>query len=220
MTRGAPLPEKWDHEADIIVIGSGTAGLPAAIVAAEGGAKVTVLELMPMTAPSLGLINVGPAFAGTDVQKEQGINDSPEEYYKDGVELAKGDPEIWRAFADNQLDCYYWGQEIGMNYGKDLFPPPGHRIKRGIWKKGSEMVRVLEKTAKARGVDIKYSHRATRLVSDINTGRVLGVKVKVKEEEQSFKAKKAVIIGTGGFGRNKEMVEEYGPYFKDWLPTM
>ena len=96
MTRGAPLPKKWDHEADVIVIGSGTAGLPAAIVAAEGGAKVMVMELMPMTAPSLGLINVGPAFGGTDVQKEQGINDSPEEYYKDGVELAREEklPEL------------------------------------------------------------------------------------------------------------------------------
>lgn len=220
MTRGAPLPKKWDYEADIIVIGAGTAGLPAAIVAADGGAKVAVLEWLPMAAPSLGLINVGPAFAGTDVQKEQGINDSPEEYYKDGTELAKGDPEIWRAFADKQLDCYYWCQEIGMNFGKDLFPPPSHRLKRGIWKKGPEMVRTLEKTAKAKGVDIKYSHRAIRLIADKDTGRVLGVKVKVKDEEQNFKAKKAVIIGTGGFGRNKEMVEEYGPYFKDWLPTM
>ena len=126
---------------------------------------MAVVELLPYAAPSLGLINVGPAFAGTDVQKEQGIEDSPEEYYKDGVELAHGDPEMWRVFADNQLKAYYWCKEIGMNLGKDLFPPPGHRIKRGMWKKGPEMVRTLEKTAKAKGVDIKYSHRALRLIS-------------------------------------------------------
>ncbi|MFC1867282.1 FAD-binding protein [Thermodesulfobacteriota bacterium] len=221
MTKGAPVPETWDYEADIIVVGAGTAGFPAAIVAADAGAKVVLLELLPMTAPSLGLINVGPAFAGTDVQKELGIEDSPEEYYKDGVELAHGDPELWRVFADNQLDTYYWCQEIGMNFGKDLFPPPGHRIKRGIWKKGTEMTRALEKTAKAKeNIDIKFSHRATRLITDPDTGRVLGLKVKVKDAEQNFKAKKAVILATGGFGRNKEMVEEYGPYFKDWLPTM
>lgn len=220
MARVSTIPEKWDYEADVIVVGAGTAGFPAAIAATDAGAKVVILELLPYAAPSLGLINVGPAFAGTDVQKEQGIEDSPEEYYKDGVELAEGDPELWRAFADKQLDAYYWCQEIGMNFGKDLFPPPGHRIKRGIWKKGPEMVRTLEKTAKAKGVDIKYSHRATRLISDLNTGRVLGLKVKVKEKEQNFKAKKAVILGTGSFGRNKEMVEEYGPYFVDWLPTM
>ncbi len=215
------MPKKWDYEADIVVVGAGTAGLPAAWVAAEAGAKVCVLELLPYTAPSLSLINVGPAFAGTDVQKELGINDSPDEYYKDGVELAKGDPVLWRVFADNQLETYYWCQQIGMGFGKALFSPPGHRIKRGIWKKGPEMTRTLEKAAKDKGVDIKFSHRALRLIVDPQTHRILGLKVKVKEkEEQSFKAKKAVILATGGFGRNPELVAEFGPTFINWLPTM
>lgn len=219
MTRGAAKPDNWDYEADILIIGAGTAGFPAAIAAADGGAKVAILELLPMAAPSLGVINVGPAFAGTDIQKEQGVDDSPEKFYADGVELALGDPDLWKAFTDNQLDCYKWSQDIGIDYGKDLFAAPGHRVKRAIWKKGPGMVRVLEKTAKARGVDIKYSHRAKRLIIDSDTSRVIGMKVEVKNEEKNFKANKAVIIATGGFGRNKEMVEEYGPYFKDWLPT-
>jgi len=216
-----PVPEKWDYETDIIVVGAGTAGLPAAIIAKDAGAEVVVLELLPMLAPSLPLINVGPAFAGTDVQKEQGIPDSPDEYYKDGVELANGDPVLWRTYVDNQLDTYYWCQEIGMNLGKDLFPPPGHRIKRGIWKKGSEMLRALEKTAKEKGIEIKLQHRAVRLITDPKTDRVVGLKVKIKDkEEQNFKARKAVILTTGGFGRNPELVGEFGPYFLDWLPTM
>ncbi len=215
------VPKKWDYEADIVVVGAGTAGLPAAIEAKDAGAKVILLEILPHCAPSLGLINVGPAFAGTDVQKELGIEDSPEEYYKDGVELAKGDPEMWRSFADNQLETYYWCQKIGMNFGKELMTPAAHRRKRGIWKKGADMVRILEKTCKEKGVDLRFSHRATRLITDPTTGRVIGVKVKVKDkEEQNFKAKKAVILATGSFGRNRDMVEEYGPYFIDWLPTM
>jgi fumarate reductase flavoprotein subunit len=215
------IPERWDYESDIIVVGAGTAGLPAAWAAADAGAKVCILELLPYTAPSLSIINVGPAFAGTDVQKEQGIDDSPEEFYRDGVELAKGDPVIWRAFTDNQLETYYWCQQIGMGLGKQLFAPPSHRRKRGIWKKGAEMTRVLEKAARDKGVEIKFLHRATRLIVDPPARRVLGLKVKVKEkEEQNFRAKKAVILTTGGFGRNKELVAEYGPYFLDWLPTM
>jgi fumarate reductase flavoprotein subunit len=215
------VPDKWDYESDIIVVGAGTAGLPAAWVAADKGAKVCVLELLPYAAPSLSLINVGPAFAGTDVQKELGIDDSPEDYYKDGVELAKGDPELWRVFADNQLETYYWCQQIGMGFGKELFAPPAHRKKRGIWKKGTEMTRVLEKAAKEKGVEILFSHRAERLIVDPPTRRVLGLKVKVKDkEEKYFKAKKAVILTTGGFGRNPELVAEYGPEFVNWLPTM
>jgi flavocytochrome c len=215
------IPKKWDYEADVVVVGGGTVGLPAAWVVADAGLKAVVLELLPYLAPSLSVINVGPVFAGTDVQKEMGIDDSPEEYYKDGVELGKGDPALWRVLADNQLDTYYWCQKIGMGFGKDLFSPPGHRIMRGIWKKGTEMTRCLEKAVKDKGIEIKFSHRATRLISDPSTGRVLGLKVKVKDKEElNFRAKKAVILGTGGFGRNPELVAEYGPYFIDWLPTM
>jgi len=215
----APIPKKWDYEADVIIVGAGTGGLPAAIVAAEAGAKVAVLELMSYCAASLALINVGPAFAGTDLQKEQGIEDSPEQYYKDGIKLAKGVPELWRVFADNQLDTYYWCKKIGMKFG-ELFAPPAHTRKRGIFAKGSDMLRCLEKEAEKKGVEILFLHRATRLITDPQTGRVLGFKVRVKDKIQDFKAKRAVILTTGGFGRNREMVEEYGPEFVDWIPTM
>jgi len=213
--------KKWDYEADVIIVGAGTAGLPAAVVAAEAGANVAILELMSYCASSLALVNVGPAFAGTDVQKEQGVDDSPEQYYKDGVELAKGVPEMWRVYTDNQLDTYYWCKKIGVKFG-ELFAPPAHTRKRGFFVKGSDMLRVLEKTAKEKGVEILFLHRAIRLITDPQTGRVLGLKVRLKDskEEKNFKAKRAVIITSGGFGRNREMVEEYGPEFVDWVPTM
>jgi fumarate reductase flavoprotein subunit len=214
------IPKKWNHRADIIIVGAGTAGLPAATIAAEEGAKVTVLELMSYCASSLALVNVGPAFAGTDVQKEQGIDDSPEQYYQDGVALAKGLPEIWRTYTDNQLDTYNWCKKIGVKFG-ELFAPPAHTRKRGFFVKGSDMLRCLENAAKEKGVEILFLHRATRLIADPQTGRVLGLKVKAKDKpEQNFKANKAVILTPGGFGRNREMVEEYGPHFVDWLPTM
>ncbi len=215
------IPKKWDYEADIIVVGAGTAGLPAATVAAEAGAKVAVLELMSYCASSLALVNVGPAFAGTDIQKEQGVDDSPEQYYKDGVELAKGVPELWKVYTENQIDTYYWCKKIGVKFG-ELFAPPAHTRRRGFFVKGSDMLRVLEKAAKEKGVEILFLHRATRLMTSPRTGRVLGLKVRAKDSkaEKNFKAKKAVIITSGGFGRNREMVEEYGPEFVDWVPTM
>jgi len=214
-----PIPDKWDYEADVIVVGAGTAGLPAAIVAAEAGAKVTVLELMSYCASSLAIIGVGPAFAGTDEQKAAGIEDSPEQYYKDGVELAKGDPELWKVYTDNHLDVYRWCKEIGMEWG-ELFAPPGHSVKRGFWAKGSDMLKCLERTAKQKGVETLFLHRATRLITDPRTGRVLGLKVRVKDKTQDFKAKRAVVLATGGFGQNKEMVREYGPEYIDCVPHM
>ena len=108
------LPEQWSYEADVVIVGAGNAGLPAAIMAADAGAKVAVLESMSYCASSLALVQVGPAFAGTDVQKAEGIDDSPELFYRDGMEKAKGLPEMWRLFTDYQLDTYYWCKKLGL----------------------------------------------------------------------------------------------------------
>ena len=124
MTAYTLVPDKWDYEADVLVVGAGTAGFPAAIAVADAGDKVAILELLPQTAPSLALINVGPAFAGTPEQKEQGIDDSPHQYFLDGTEMAKGDPGLWKAFTDNQLETYEWGKTIGIDWGKELQPVP------------------------------------------------------------------------------------------------
>lgn len=218
MTRVEVL-EKWDYEADVIVVGAGTAGLPAAIAAKEAGAKVAVLELMSHCGGSLAMIEVGPSFAGTDLQKKQGVEDSPEQYYRDGLNIAKGTPELWRVFADHQLDTYKWCKEIGMKFD-ELFPPPTHTAIRAIWAKGRDMVRCLERAARERNVEIMFLHRATRLISDPETSKVLGLKVRVKNEVHNFKAKRAVILTTGGFGHNREMVQEYGPAFVNCLPLM
>ena len=131
------VPHDWAHEADVLVVGAGSSGLPSAIMAADSGVKVTVLEIMSYCASSLSLIQVGPAFAGTDVQKEEGIDDSPELFYRDGVEKAKGAPEMWRLFADYQLDTYYWCKALGMKFG-GVVAPPGHSAKRGFFIQSDE----------------------------------------------------------------------------------
>lgn len=213
------LPQKWDYEADVIVVGAGTAGLPAAIAATEAGAKAAVLESISHCGGSLHLIEVGPSFAGTDLQKKEGIEDSPEQYCRDGINIAKGTPELWRVFADHQLDTYEWCKEIGMKFG-ELWPPPTHTAIRAMWAKGNKMVQSLEKAARMRGVEILFLHRATRLISDPKTGRILGLKVTAKDKVRNFKANKAVILATGGFGRNREMVQEYGPAFVNCVPMM
>jgi fumarate reductase flavoprotein subunit len=213
------LPKRWDYETDVIVVGAGTAGLPAAIMAADAGAKVAVLESMSYCASSLALVEVGPAFAGTDVQEAEGIHDSPELFYRDGMDKAKGWPEMWRLFTDYQLDTYYWCMKLGLKFD-DLFSVPRHSAKRGFFINALEWLQSMESAARERGVEILFLHRGMRLIRDPHTNRVVGLKVASRGKIENFKARKAVILATGGFGRNRDMIMEYGPDYSDCAPIM
>jgi len=87
-----PVAKHWDHKTDVLILGGGTAGLPAGIAVKEAGLRATVLELTGSCGGSGKMIGVGGAFAGTKFQKKLGIKDSPNLLYKDGVEIAGGLP--------------------------------------------------------------------------------------------------------------------------------
>jgi succinate dehydrogenase/fumarate reductase flavoprotein subunit len=113
-------PAKWDREADVVVIGSGATGLPAAIVAREAGASVILVEaetdIGGHAITSGGNIPLG---GGTSVQKKYGIDDSPDLLFRDLTDWSVVEPngfpdyryndrEIIRAFADNSASAFEW----------------------------------------------------------------------------------------------------------------
>jgi fumarate reductase flavoprotein subunit len=216
------VPEKWDHETDVLIIGGGTAGIPAGIAVIEAGSKATLLELTSSCGGSGRMIGVGAAFAGTDFQKKTGIEDSPDVLVRDGVEVAGGSPELWRVYADNQIETFNWLESIGCPPESDFcVPGGGHRIRRIHRYVGSKVMSAIYKQAKEKGVEILFKHRATRLIWSENKGRVLGAKVSLKDKDMiNICAKKAIILATGGFGRNRDMLREYGQRFVDCPPMM
>ena len=113
-----PPPRKWQREADVVVIGSGATGLPAAIVAREAGASVIVVEaekdIGGHAITSGGNVPLG---GGTSAQKKYGIEDSPDLLFRDLTDWSVVEPngfpdyryndrEIIRAFADNSVATY------------------------------------------------------------------------------------------------------------------
>lgn len=207
------VPEKWDDEADVVVVGAGNAGLPAAITVTDKGAKVIVLETWGAPASSLAYMGGGGFFAGTDLQKEQGIDDSPDKFFEEVIRKTEGSPELWRVVADRQLEAYEWLKKIGVK-PVTVFLAPGHDVTRIVRFEGHgpRLFKILRKTAEQKGIEILCKHRGERLIVDPATGRVVGIRARHNDKALDFKAKKAVILATGGYIMNRDMVKEYGPY--------
>ncbi len=115
-----PAPDRWDEEADVVVIGSGASGLPAAIIAREAGASVILVEaesdIGGHAITSGGNVPLG---GGTSAQKQYGIEDSPDLVFRDHTDWSVVQPngfpdyryndrEIVRAFADHNVATYDW----------------------------------------------------------------------------------------------------------------
>src|SRR5438093_10741718 len=126
----------WDLEADVIVIGSGAAALPAAIRAVEGGATVIVVEtnydVGGHAIISGGHMALG---GGTSAQKKYGIADSPDTVFSDltdwSIVQPNGSPDfryndraVMRAFADHCALTYEFLLANGVEF-KDV-PPENH----------------------------------------------------------------------------------------------
>src|SRR5262245_63486845 len=118
----------WHSEADVVVIGSGATGIPAAIVAREAGASVILVEAQPHLGGH-AIISGGniPLGGGTSAQKKHGIEDSPDLVFQDltdwSVVQSNGFPdyryndrEIVRAFADNNVATYDWLVAHGVTF--------------------------------------------------------------------------------------------------------
>ena len=99
----AKIPEKWDIETDVVVLGTGASGLVAAICAHDEGAKVTILEKAGTIGGATAVSGGFPWIPNNHLEKEIGIADSREEALTYMKFIADGqvDDELVEAFIDN-----------------------------------------------------------------------------------------------------------------------
>lgn len=211
------------QEYDVVVVGSGGAGLSAAIEAAEANKSVVIVEKMP-TVGGNTLISGGEMNApGNWVQKDLGIEgDSVESYYEDTLKGGDnvGDPKMVRIMAEHALESAEWlRDDIKVEFLDDqLFQFGGHSYKRAlipVGHTGQEMITKLKAKVDELQIPIILDTRATELIQD-DSGKVTGVKANYKEEDDiTFNANDAVILTTGGFGSNIEMRKKYNPEYDE-----
>ena len=75
------IPTKWDEEADVVIAGYGSTGLPAAIEACDAGAKVLIIDKNDWPGGDMRRCGGAIAQAGSIVQKALGIEDSQQAFF-------------------------------------------------------------------------------------------------------------------------------------------
>ncbi len=215
-----PTPDEgFDLSVPVLIIGSGAAGMVAALSAREAGGDVLVVEAdaapSGSTALSAGLI---PA-AGTRFQAEAGIEDAPDLFAADIQRKAKGEnPEALVALlagtAGRVIDDLADRYDLPFSVVDD-FDYPGHSRRRmhGLpTRSGQELIDRLRSTCEAAEIDIICDRRAEVLF--VEGDRITGVEVTTPEGVERIGCD-ALILACNGFGGNREMVEQHMPEIGD-----
>lgn len=205
--------EATDQETDIVIIGAGGAGLTAAIEAAEAGADVIVLEQMPVIGGNTNKATGGMNASETSVQEEKGIEDSNEVFYEDtfkgGHEL--NDPKLLSRMVEDSAEALDWVNSHGTDLNDVSYSggATNSRIHKPLDGSavGPLIIEKLAASLNELGVPIMLRSEVVKINEE--NGRVTGVDVETFDGQTFTVTADAVIIATGGFGANFELIGEY-----------
>lgn len=205
-------------EVDVVVAGAGLAGLTAAVTAADAGASVVLLEKTARAGGSLSLAGGNFVSVNSAIGKEYGIDDNKEAtmaYWQWCVDQSydpnTGYPNMERleTLLDNVDGILTWMKDHGVPFykGSDV----GAQTVAKIYTdgKGAAVTAALEKAALEAGVTILYETPAVEIVME--DGKAVGLKAQSATEDITVKASKGVMLATGGFGANFELLGEWVP---------
>jgi succinate dehydrogenase/fumarate reductase flavoprotein subunit len=226
---------RWDHSADVVVVGAGPAGLPAAIAALDHGASVIVIDVN-FDIGGRGMLSGGRVQVGGGhaLQKKLGIQDSAEQIFQDWVrhdhnESRFSDRELVRVFADENVSMYDFLIENGVEFIEEpiqspdastvprIFVAKEWHIPSGVIaphrnRNGSGLVRRLEESARRKGAQILLKHKMTGIIREHdNARRVQGITAVNGATAVNLRARKGVVIATGGHIGNVNFRRMFDP---------
>ncbi|MCB5952874.1 flavocytochrome c [Enterococcus sp. BWT-B8] len=215
-------PSKLEDEYDIVIVGAGGAGMAAALSAKEAGMNPVIFEKMPFAGGNTLKSSGGMNASETKFQKEQGIEDSNDLFYEDTLTGGKGtnDKELLRYLVDNSAAGIEWLDSMGItldniSYSGGASVKRIHRPTDGS-AVGTYLVAGLIRNIHEQEIPIFVNSTVTKI--NEKDGKVTGVEVDVEGETKTVSGD-ALIITTGGYGSNKEMIEKYRPDLKGYVST-
>ncbi len=211
-----------DKTYDLIVCGAGTAGIPATIFAARRGARVLVVEAAPEVGGTLHIAQGQISAAGTRLQAEKGIEDSPDRHYDDIVEITEGrtNKPFARLIADNAADTLHWLLDIGWRPLPEhpvLFGLRPYSVPRTYWgpEAGVSLVKALkpvfDEAVAQHDVTLLTDTEVVDLVRD-DDGNVTGVVTRGKDGTTASHGGRYVLLTTGGFAGGHDFFKEATGY--------
>jgi urocanate reductase len=224
---------RWDRTADVVIVGAGASGLPAAIMARDRGVTVIVIDanhdIGGHAMLSGGRVPLG---GGTSHQKKYGIEDSADRVYLDHTnhkesEFRYADRDLVRIWADENVPTFEFLIENGVKFVDvkpsvvnegtvprlvvaQVYSPDFNETING--SPGSGVVRPLEKSARAKGAEILLNHKMTKIIRENPaSGKVLGITARVDDKDINIQARKGVIVATGGHTSNVAFRRMFDP---------
>ena len=239
----------WDDETDVLVIGLGAAGASASLEATAAGADVLAVECASggggTSATSHGQFYLG---GGTPIQQACGFEDSPDEMFAYLMASCGPGPDEAkiRMFCDHSVEHFHWLVDHGVKFKASFYAdgtdpmtddslsytgnelahpwcelarpaPRGHTVAHEGPSGGRLMQSLLAAIGSA-GVRVLPDTRCQTLVVDRNRG-VVGAVVRSVGQQRCLRARRGVVLATGGFIQNAEMVARHAPRVQACMPT-
>jgi fumarate reductase flavoprotein subunit len=204
---------------DLIVVGSGLAAHRAALLAIEHGASVLMLEKMPSIGGSTVMSGGSFAFAGTDLQREAGIDDDADRLRRDLLAVGGGesDPALVDRYVEGQLDEYRFLLGAGAQFGPVQLSS-GQSVPRSHPAHPRTVLNLLHaKLTASANATVWLGARATRLRRSNAAGPIDEVLVERGGEQSVVRARHGVILATGGFSRGEDLLKLFVPSIRGAL---
>ncbi|MCX5814097.1 MAG: FAD-binding protein [Proteobacteria bacterium] len=216
MTVNLQQVPKWDHISDVVVIGYGAAGANAAIAAHDAGAKIIILEKMPMAGG-----NSGVCFGAMAIPN--GIPEAIDYYRK--LSFGTVDEDMLQGFAEAMVGVYDLLDKLGAQHKP---PIKWHSTFPALQKanlstfrfnpSGKDGFEFLSGLVRKRGIKAMLKTSAQSLVQSCETGDIVGVKAESEGKEIYIKARRGVVLSCGGYENNPEMFGYYNfPGLRDFI---
>ena len=200
-----------NEKTDIVIVGGGLAGLAAANALVKKGVKPIVLEKLPFLGGA-GLFPEGSLGVNTRYQKEHGIKTTVQQVLDAGLQYHhfRADPAVLRVLIEGSKDTIDEIADMGIQFRgiRTMYGPEESLMTWHLFKGGAAaVIEKFIKNIEARKGTILTETTAKRLI--VENGKVAGVEATDAAGNVHIIRAKKVIIATGGFAANKEMLAQY-----------